>query len=206
MTASNVRHGVKSCTVILKDYSLHQAFFTKYTLQFFEHMNVVSHDHAYPFSRKSTNTHPSTNQKIVPITLLVKCIVLDFPFSGDIMWCHSMHCHFVFGSKWQNQLASPITILNRKSQPSAACFWSNCDNASMHVFVFIHKQVGNPTGTNFPSSWSHHPLLYGMESYAKLQCNSLTITLRSPLMSASTFCLLHTIMMFLSQLQHGWLV
>lgn len=47
----------------------------------------------------------------------VQGAVLNFFFHGKIVWCHSMDCHYIPGSKWWFHDLSPVTICERKSIP-----------------------------------------------------------------------------------------
>jgi hypothetical protein len=144
--------------------------------------------------------HPSASWKIVPIFFQARAVVLAF-FIWGTMWCHSVQC---FGVK----MVEPAVITTHDVQwgviTLAAYCWSHCDNTFMFALLC---SSANSLGTQWQQAfWYANIFIISYMALCQMSsCTvvNLTVSFQSSVMSMSTFCLLHSVLMVLSRLLRG---
>lgn len=149
---------------------------------------------------KSTSMQPSASEKTALISFPAEGMVLVFLIFGNAVRCHSMLSYFVSGPKQSNQLSSLVTMFNRKSLFSTACFWCNCNNASTHGLLrFSMSSLGTQQTFQYTKVFiNSFTTLCPMPNCTMISPN---IIHQSSLTDVSNVYLLHSMVVVL-----GWLL
>jgi len=116
-----------------------------------------------PLSRSCSSNIPCESQKIVSITFLAEGWLLNFFFTGDPGYFHSMDWRLLSGAKWWTHVSSPLTIRVKNASPSLA--WRSSRRWQMAKRLFFCSSVSS-LGSQLAQT-SRKPSLLWMMSYAE---------------------------------------
>ena len=155
--------GVGASVVMQDDDVLSRTFIAKCATELVQYLDITSSSDSLPRFQEFGQNQPLCVPEDCAYHLRSWWPCFAFFFDGECIWRHSILCHFVSGSKWWNQLSSPVTIRSKKLSPSCRYL---CSSSEVMAFRWLFGLRSISAGPN------EHKLSYSLsfQSSPVLRC------------------------------------